>query len=235
MLAPNNGPGNAVEDTQYHVVLEGRKVGPYDRRTVVGMRIKKTLTANHVLIGVEGRQLTVGELLGEGEPPRRSERFNPTRSGGFSIVQATYTARVAAAHAGSGVPRFVGEVEARIQGGMIRIAGRFKRGFRWKEDRVKIPIRNILQARARGTVTELWLHDERGGRPRRVALDMGSPEVAAELLQWMPDATPYVDPPAPAGRAQRNPRNPAVVGIVVAAAGLVAVVAVVLAVLVVRR
>lgn len=26
----------------YHVLLEGRTVGPYDRRTIVGMRIKKT-------------------------------------------------------------------------------------------------------------------------------------------------------------------------------------------------
>jgi len=35
-----------VDQTIYHVLLEGRKVGPYDRRTIVGMRIKKTLTSD---------------------------------------------------------------------------------------------------------------------------------------------------------------------------------------------
>ena len=30
-------------------MLEGRQVGPYDRRTIVGMRIKNTLTSDHLL------------------------------------------------------------------------------------------------------------------------------------------------------------------------------------------
>src|SRR6266542_3970909 len=83
--------GLQVDQTIYHVLLEGRKVGPYDRRTIVGMRIKKTLTSDHVLIGTDGSQLTVAELIGQ----RPAKDFNPDRSGSFSLVQATYGASLA--------------------------------------------------------------------------------------------------------------------------------------------
>ena len=49
-----------MENARYHVLLEGRRVGPYDRRTIVGMRIKKALTSADVLVTAEGGQLTVG-------------------------------------------------------------------------------------------------------------------------------------------------------------------------------
>ena len=78
-----------MDNPVYHVVLEGRTIGPYDRRTIVGMRIKKTLTSDHVLIDSGGAQLTVADLIGR-KP--RSNDFHPNRTGGFSLVQATYPA-----------------------------------------------------------------------------------------------------------------------------------------------
>ena len=48
----------------YHVVLEqGRTLGPFDRRTIVGMRIKKALTSKHVLVDSAGTRLTVGASI----------------------------------------------------------------------------------------------------------------------------------------------------------------------------
>ena len=52
-----------MDNPVYHVVLEGRTIGPYDRRTIVGMRIKKTLTSEHTVVTADGVQLTVGDLL----------------------------------------------------------------------------------------------------------------------------------------------------------------------------
>ena len=64
----------ADNNSKYHVVLEGRRVGPYNRRTIVGMRIKQTLTSEHVLVDTQGKELTVGDLLGT------PAAFNPSRS-----------------------------------------------------------------------------------------------------------------------------------------------------------
>ena len=98
-------------DSVYHVLLEGRTVGPYDRRTVVGMRIKKTLTSDHVLINVRGAQLTVAELIQD----RPAASFNPNRSGSFSKVQATYSASLIESQGrGLAIPGFTGEIEARV-------------------------------------------------------------------------------------------------------------------------
>ena len=46
--------GDEVDKPVYHVLLDGRRVGPYDRRTIVGMKVRKTLSSKHVLVGADG-------------------------------------------------------------------------------------------------------------------------------------------------------------------------------------
>jgi hypothetical protein len=193
-----------VDQTAYHVLLEGNRVGPYDRRTIVGMRIKKTLTSDHVLVAVDGTQLTVGELI-----RRRSPRpFNPERSGSYSVVQAAYPASLVQV---SGrcvdIPRFKGEVEARVQAdGVLRVAGRFRHGFGWKDGRVKIATKDVAHVRVAGTQVELGLRDDANGRPGQLTLELFTPEAAHEFVQWLPHATPF--PAVPPGTAA-TPAAPA--------------------------
>src|SRR5687768_13245481 len=85
LVAKNICGGHQLDQRAFHVLLEGRTVGPYDRRTIVGMRIKQALTSEHVLIGTDGTQLTVADLIQRKSPAQ----FNPDRSGSFSLVQAT--------------------------------------------------------------------------------------------------------------------------------------------------
>ena len=73
-------------------------MGPYDRRTIVGMRIKKTLTSQHELVTAEGARLTVADLLGA---PPRDNNFQPNRSGSYSLVQARYSAALVSARPSS--------------------------------------------------------------------------------------------------------------------------------------
>jgi hypothetical protein len=176
-----------VDQTVYHVLLEGRTVGPYDRRTIVGMRVKKTLTSSHVLIGADGTQLTVADLIGR-KPARP---FNSDRTNSYSVVQAAYPAWLLQARGrGIDIPPFKGEIEARIQAeGVLRLAGRFRRGFRWKEGRVKIPLKDVVHTRVKGTQVELWLRGGEG-KQQQIALELFTPEVAKELLHWLPAATP---------------------------------------------
>jgi len=178
-----------LEETLYHVQLEGRTVGPYDRRTIVGMRIKRALTSATVLIGVDGSRLTVADLLGK----RRPGDFSPSRSGSYSVVKATYTTAMTALKArGAGIPFFRGEMEARVQGDVLRLAGRFRQGFAWKEDRVKLPLRDIVHARVRGSLVDLWLRAGRGGRKlHRMTLELFTPESAGQFVDWLPQAKSY--------------------------------------------
>jgi hypothetical protein len=189
---------------RYYVLLEGRKVGPYDRRTVVGMRIKETLTSEHVLIGTDGSQLTVADLIGQQGP---ASSFNPDRSSSFSVVRARFTAALLDVQgSGAGIPRFRGEVEVRVQGDVLRIAGRFRRGMGWKDGRVKLALKDVVHARINGSRVELWL---RAGKPgdamQRMCMQLFTPEAAGELVEWLPAATPWPEPvpPAAAGADHR--------------------------------
>ena len=78
-----------MDDAVYYLELEDRQVGPYDRRTIVGMRIKGTLGSNHTLVTAQGVRLSVADLLRRDTP---TKPFNPAMSGSFSLVQATYKA-----------------------------------------------------------------------------------------------------------------------------------------------
>lgn len=179
--------------TVYHVLLEGRSMGPYDRRTIVGMCIKKALASDTELIDSSGAQLTVGDLLAERSP---QNTFNGTRSGAFSfsVVQATFTAALLQVKGkGFAIPAFKGEVEARVQAGMLRVAGRYRRGLRWRDDRVKLPLKAFVHARIVGSRVDLWLRPEgiSAAAPlQQVCVELFSPEAAGALVEWMPVATP---------------------------------------------
>ena len=191
-----------VSQPIYHVALGDRKVGPYDRRTIVGMRIKQTLTSDHVLIGADGAQLTVGELIGQ----RPAKPFNADRSGSFSLVHATFTASVLEiVGVGAPIPRFKGEIEARVQADVLRLAGRFRHGLGWKEGRVKIPLKDVVHARISGSKVDLWLRPaQHGVQLQRLSLELFTHEAAGELVDWFHDATPWPESEAAAAAPKRG-------------------------------
>jgi hypothetical protein len=185
-----NSSGDEVhEEAVYQVVLEGRQVGPYDRRTIVGMRIRKTLTSDSVLIASDGSRLTVADLV-KARP--RDNSFQPGRSGSYSLVQATYSASLLEVEgAGQPIPAFKGEIEARVQGPVLRLAGRFRHGFGWKEGRVKLPMDAIVHARVRSSLVDLWLRHEGQSGLQRLSLELFTGESAGEFVDWLPHATPW--------------------------------------------
>ncbi len=167
--------------SRYHVVLEGRRVGPYDRRTIVGMRIKQALSSEHVLIDEEGRELTVSALLGKRS--NAAAGFNPAHSGVFSVTQATYSASL------------ISVMEVRLQSDVLRLAGRYRRPFSWKDTRIKIPLGLIMKGQAQGSRVDLWLRSStdivvtRDAPLQRLSLDLFSPESARELMASLPSVS----------------------------------------------
>lgn len=174
----------------YFLMLDGRRMGPYDVKTLVGMRIKKTLASDQVLMDHQGGRLTVGELVAR----HRARKFDPQQSGSMSLVLAAFTGRLVVHKAdGAAIPAFRGPLEVRVQLDGLRLAGRFRQGLRWKEDRVKIPMAAVVHARNVGPRVDLWLKPEGAAAPglRRLSVVLESTDDALDKLS---SATP---PPAP--------------------------------------
>ena len=50
---------------RYRILLQDRQIGPFDRRTIVGMRVKKLLENHVVVLRSDGLQMTVETLLAD--------------------------------------------------------------------------------------------------------------------------------------------------------------------------
>jgi hypothetical protein len=220
-----------VEQPVYHVLHEGRRLGPFDRRTIVGMRVKKALRSQDMLLGADGSQLTVGELV-RGTPT--DSAFEPSSlhaplpgGGSHSVVRGIHAAHLLEVEGkGYEVPPFKGEIEVRVQTRVLRVAGRFREGLAWREDRVKFPLQDIAHARLRGTVVDLWVRTAQSPRMQRVSLDLLKPQAAGELAEALPHTAPYPGSEPLAGRTPGTGASlqplmwAAVVGAVVVMAGL---------------
>jgi hypothetical protein len=195
-----------VENPVYHVLHEGRRIGPYDRRTIVGMKVKKTLSSRSVLVGADGVETTVGELLRQGQPDSGfapSGDSRPEGAGSYSVVQGIHNANLLEVEGrGYAIPPFKGEVEVRVQTKVLRLSGRYREVLGWKEDRVKFPLQDIAHARLRGTVVDLWVRTTEPPGLQRISLDLLKREAAGELAESLSFAAPWPGSEPLAGKAQ---------------------------------
>jgi hypothetical protein len=178
--------GTEVDETVYHVLLQGRTVGPYDRRTIVGMRIKKALTSRHVLIGTDGAQLTVADLLRR----RPAQPSNAERRGSVSVVQATFSASLLGSTGRASHSSWAGPARA---GDVPGVEGRFAKGSAG-QDRVKIVL-------GRDPCPGVKAPFRAGPAPRRPFARSPwncSTESAAELTGMVPGQPPMPAAPRPA-------------------------------------
>lgn len=220
-----------MENPVYHVLLEGRRVGPYDRRTIVGMKVKKALDSKSVLLGADGSRITVAELVRQGQPDAGfapSGNSRPASGGGsYSVVQGIHAARLLEVEGrGFDIPPFKDDLEVRVQTKVLRVSGRFREGLFWKEDRVKFPLQDIAHARLRGTVVDLWVRTPVKPGMQRISLDLLKPEAAGELAESLPFTAPWPGSEPLAGRTQAHASalHPLLWAVVVGSAVTVAVV-----------
>lgn len=237
-IARKEFPGTEVDQPNYHVLLDGRTVGPYDRKTIVGMRIKRMLTGDHLLVAADGSRLTVRELVGGPQAGPSARRGAPGAPAAGSPVLGTFTGiRMEAGRGGTPIPAFKGELEVRVHADVLRLAGRRRRGFGWKDDRVKIALAEVVHARTKGPRADIWLQPAGAKKLQRMALHMFTAEAAEELLHCLPPATTDPDQPAAARvrAAEVQPAVPAARALAVAVLGISLVMALVLLVLMSSR
>jgi hypothetical protein len=178
----------------YRILLNDKQVGPYDRRTIVGMRIKKLLGKNVALLRSDGLPMTVAQLM--------MDRFEMADAVGgvhhpagapASGLWPTFAVDFGGGWRGAGALGFVGKGELRFQGDVLRLSGQRKgRLFSSKQERMKLPMNTIASAQANAKdacVLELVAKPEQafsqtiGQRPVQLRLD--DMDAVIELLDLM--------------------------------------------------
>lgn len=166
---------------KYALVVEGRKVGPFDRRTVIGMRVKKMLEGHQVLIRDDGLQMTVAELVADrlemADAPVRG-LASPAPPAASSGVWPVFVVNFGGNALRAGAFGFCGVGEMRYQGDLLRMTGQRRDGLlSMSEDRIKLPLSALQSVRYQGNSVEFLLkpdqpYDEaRRGQPAVLTLD----------------------------------------------------------------
>ncbi len=191
--------GNFFEvNVQYHVFLQGKQLGPYDKRTIVGMRIKNTLSNSDLLIDAHGQQITVGQLLGQRSRPASldlgASAFDAQQSGAYSPVVGLFTAqRMRLSKGLREMPRFVGPVQVRAHTDLLRLEGSSRKLLKRKAGRVKLPFGQIVRAEQRAANVSLWVRsDTRLGTAPSITLMLHSTDDAKALMEILPEQMDHV-------------------------------------------
>lgn len=132
---------------RYRILLQDRQIGPFDRRTIVGMRVKKLLENHVVVLRSDGLQMTVETLLADRfEMADAVSSREQAESAPASGIWPTFLVDFGGGLR-PGALGFNGRGELRYQGDLLRLTGRRKSGFFGSnEERVKISIAHIASA-----------------------------------------------------------------------------------------
>jgi hypothetical protein len=132
----------------YFLILPNeQRLGPYDRRTLVGMRMKKAVDKNASLLRNDGYTMTMAQLLAD--RTETAGQFKPSEPGTAEQPWPSYAVDCGGSFLRGGVLGFQGLGELRFTGDKLRINGQRKGAWLGtKEDRVKIPLSHIAWARA---------------------------------------------------------------------------------------
>lgn len=172
----------ADKSYRYSVLIQGRKVGPFDRRTIVGMRVKKMLEDEHVVVRSDGLQMNVGELLADrfemadhfaAQESQQASAQMQAASGIWPTFLVDFGGGLRAGALG-----FIGKGEMRYQGDLLRMTGRRRSGLvGTSEERIKLPLSGIARVDYQGVQVHLHLRPDqpfdeaRKGVPAVVTLE----------------------------------------------------------------
>jgi hypothetical protein len=135
---------------RYRLLLNGKQVGSYDRRTIVGMRIKKLLDNNNQLLRSDGHLMTVAQLMVDRFEMADSQAAVLAGESVASGLWPTFLVDFGGGWRGAGALGFTGRGELRFQGNSLRLTGQRKgRLFGGTQERVELPLAGIASANAR--------------------------------------------------------------------------------------
>lgn len=179
---------------RYHLLVGDRQLGPYDRRTIVGMHVKKLIEHNLAVRRSDGHQMTVAQLQADRFEMADAESLHkqavsPPASG----IWPTFLMNCGGSFLKPGALGFIGKGELRFQGDYLRITANRKSGYiSTRQERTKLPLTALVAATAhakQANVLVLQLKPGHrvegvvGNAPALIALD--DAESVRELLELM--------------------------------------------------
>lgn len=177
---------------RYHLLVGERQLGPYDRRTIVGMRIRNLIDNELPVRRSDGHSMTVAQLLADrfemaDADSLQKQAASPPASGFWP----TFLMDCGGSMMKPGALGFIGKGELRFQGDFLRISANRKSGFvSTRQERVKIMISDLFSVSAHAqdsTVVVLQLKPAHrvegvtGNAPALIKLD--DPESVKELIE----------------------------------------------------
>ncbi len=133
---------------RYHLLVGDRQLGPYDRKTIVGMRIKKLIDNNLQVLRSDSHEMTVAQLLADRFEMADAESLqahaaSPPASG----IWPTFLMNCGGSLMKPGAFGFIGKGELRFQGDFLRLTANRKSGFiATRQERSKVPLTAIISA-----------------------------------------------------------------------------------------
>lgn len=135
---------------RYQLLVGEQKLGPYDRRTIVGMRIKNLIDSHLPVNRSDGHSMTVAQLVADrfemaDADSLQKQAVSPPASG----IWPAFLMDCGGSLLKPGALGFIGKGELRFQGDHLRITANRKAGFMsTRADRVKLPLISLAAAHA---------------------------------------------------------------------------------------
>ncbi len=133
---------------RYHLLVGERQLGPYDRRTIVGMRVRNLIDGELPALRNDGHRMTVAQLLADRFEMADAESLekqaaSPPASGFWP----TFLMDCGGSMMKPGALGFIGKGELRFQGDFLRLTANRKSGLvSVRQDRVKVMMSDLLSA-----------------------------------------------------------------------------------------
>jgi hypothetical protein len=133
---------------RYHLLVGERQLGPYDRRTIVGMCIKKLIDNELPLKRSDGHSMSVAQLLADRFEMADAESLHhQATSPPASGIWPTFLIDCGGSLMKAGALGFIGKGELRFQGDFLRITANRKSGFvSTRQERCKVPLNALVAA-----------------------------------------------------------------------------------------
>ncbi len=151
----------AASHYRYLILLNGKQLGPYDRHTIIGMRMKKLLDNNTALLRSDDLPMTVAQLTMDRHEAATAQPEQDSAGSPLSGVWPSFQVDFGGGWTEAGALGYTGPGELRFQGDTLRLTGRRNRIlFGSSQVRIMLPIHSIAWSRCNSkdaSILELML------------------------------------------------------------------------------
>ncbi len=181
---------------KYSLFVNGKSLGPYERRMIVGMRVKEIVTDDQIVFRHDGLDMTVAQLLLDREESTRPAPASPELlsvnmfGAPSSGMWPQFNVRFGGGPIKPGALGFSGGGQVSYQGDVLKVTGnRRNKNLGMSKQEEKLPTRAVASSLVAGNVVEIFLKpglifiESVEGTP--VRLECATEEEASEMWELL--------------------------------------------------